>query len=76
MRTEEQIIREKLYVLTAKIREEIEALEKRETKVGKSRLRKLTLDFIKLGKEYRKVSVDRKEKHNANYCKNGKRSKK
>jgi len=62
MRTEEQVIRKKLYVLTAKIREEIEALEKRETKTGKGRLRKFTLDFTKLGKEYRKVSVDKKEK--------------
>ena len=55
--TKEQELRALLHNKCQDIMIAIQELNRKETKVGKKRLRLLTLELTKLGKEYRKVSV-------------------
>ena len=57
MKEQEKRLRDKLYDLAIDLQTEINSLNKRDTKAGKARVRKLTLNLEKVGKEYRKVSI-------------------
>ena len=57
MKEQEKQLRHGLYDLARELIEEIETLNDNDTKVGKKRIRKLTLSLEKVGKEYRKVSI-------------------
>jgi len=57
MKEQEKQLRHDLYETAIELQTEINSLNKRNTKTGKLRVRKLTLKLEKLGKEYRKVSV-------------------
>ena len=57
MKEQEKQLRHDLYDLARELIEEIETLNDNDTKVGKKRIRKLTLSLEKVGKEYRKVSI-------------------
>ena len=57
MKEQEKQLRDTLYDLAIDLQTEINSLNKRDTKASRLRVRKLTLNLEKLGKEYRKVSV-------------------
>jgi len=57
MKEQEKQLRDELYAVAIDLQTEINSLNKRDTKSGKLRLRKLTLTLEKIGKEYRKVSI-------------------
>ena len=57
MKEREKQLRPELYDSARELVEEIEALDDNDTKIGKKRVRKLTLNLEKLGKEYRKIST-------------------
>ena len=57
MNEQEKQLRHELYEVAINLQTEINSLNKRDTKAGKARVRKLTLNLEKVGKEYRKVSI-------------------
>jgi len=57
MKEQEKQLRHELYEVAINLQTEINSLNKRDTKAGRLRLRKLTLKLEKLGKECRKVSI-------------------
>ena len=57
MKEQEKQLRHKLYDLAIDLQKELDSLNMRDTKAGKARIRKLTLNLEKVGKEYRKVSI-------------------
>jgi len=57
VKEQEKQLRHKLYDLAIDLQKELDSLNMRDTKAGKARVRKLTLNLEKVGKEYRKVSI-------------------